>query len=84
MDDSSKDQEPAGQELIEIVVSLTDLPPIIIQRELEQILDIPKKNVEEVSLEKLREAMLAYLDFVDAQMRSRFEAGGESGSSSGH
>ncbi|MEO7162608.1 MAG: hypothetical protein ABI041_06805, partial [Bdellovibrionia bacterium] len=60
--------EPGGQELIQLVVSLTELPELMIQRELEQILELPVGKPEDVTIEQLREAMLAYLELVDKEV----------------
>jgi len=92
MDVSSYELEPGGQELIQMVVSLTELPELMIQRELEQILEIPerdsperdspkrdspKRDSEDVTLEQLREAMLAYLELVDQEVTAGLAASSE-------
>jgi hypothetical protein len=74
MDVSSYESEPSGQELIQTVVSLTELPELMIQHELEQILEIPKRNSEDVTIEQLREAMLAYLEQVDKEISAELAA----------
>ena len=83
MDVSSYELEPGGQELIQMVVSLTELPELMIQRELEQILEIPERDSpkrdssEDVTLEQLREAMLAYLELVDQEVTAGLAASSE-------
>ena len=83
MDVSSYESEPGGQELIQMVVSLTELPELMIQRELEQILEIPERDSpkrdssEDVTLEQLREAMLAYLELVDQEVTAGLAASSE-------
>ena len=77
MDVSSYESEPGGQELIQMVVSLTELPELMIQRELEQILEVPAGNAENVTIEQLREAMLAYLELVDQEVSAGLKAGSD-------
>jgi hypothetical protein len=77
MDVSSYESEPGGQELIQLVVSLTELPELMIQRELEQILELPERNPEDVTIEQLREAMLAYLELVDKEVSADLAAGSD-------
>ena len=77
MDVSSYESKPDGQELIQMVVSLTELPEQMIQQELEQILEIPGRNSEDVTIEQLREAMLAYLELVDSEISTDLAAGSD-------
>lgn len=77
MDVSSYETEPGGQELIQMVISLTELPELMIQRELEQILEIPSRNAEDVTIEQLRDAMLAYLELVDQEVSADLAARSE-------
>jgi hypothetical protein len=62
MDVSDIHAEPGGQELIDTVVSLTELPDPLVREELDQILQLSGKNSEEVTLDELRKAMLIYLE----------------------
>ncbi len=77
MDVSSYETEPGGQELIQMVISLTELPEQMIQHELEQILEIPSRNAEDVTIEQLRDAMLAYLELIDQEVSADLAARSE-------
>ena len=78
MDVSSYDTEPGDQELIQTIVSLTELPEVPIRQELEQILEIPLRDSENVTITQLREAMLAYLELVDKEMSAELAASSDS------
>lgn len=70
MDVSEKTAEPGGQELIDTVVSLTELPDPLVREELDQILQLSGKNSGEVTLDELRKAMLIYLESLQSEMLS--------------
>jgi hypothetical protein len=74
MDVSSYETQPEGQELIQMVVALTELPELMIKRELEQILEIPARNSENVTIEQLREAMLGYLELINKEVTADLES----------
>ena len=58
----SNQNQPGGQELIETVVSLTELPAPLVREELNQILKLTGQNSGDVTLDELRKAMLVYLE----------------------
>ena len=68
MEVSKKDEESGGQELVQTLVSLTGLPEPWVSQELLQILETTGQNAQEITLEKLREAMLVYLEEVHASL----------------
>ena len=78
MDVSSYDTEPGDKELIQTIVSLTELPEATIRHELEQILEIPLRDSENVTISQLREAMLAYLELVDKEMSAELASSSDS------
>jgi hypothetical protein len=58
----SKNKEPGGQELIEAVVSATGLPGNLVEDELQTIIRNTGHAPTDLTLDKLREAMIAYLE----------------------
>ncbi len=75
MDVSESDQTLAsvaplldGPKLLHTVVSLTGLPEEMIYEELDQILKLKEQDTEELTLDGLRAAMLAYLETIQANM----------------
>ena len=54
--------EPDGQELIEAVVSLSGLPESLARFELDHILESAGQSSQNLTLEQLRFALVAYLE----------------------
>ena len=54
--------QPTGQQLIDSVVQLTELPEPLIQHELTQILTQSGHQSGSLTLDELRAALLIYLD----------------------
>ncbi len=54
--------EPGGQELVQKLVSLTGLSETLVQEELIQILQMTGCDVENLTLDELRSAMMVYLE----------------------
>ena len=71
----SNQSEPGGKELIETVVSLTDLPEPEVREELDQILEMSGRSSGELTLDELRKAMLIYLEALGSNI---LEEGNES------
>jgi hypothetical protein len=67
-------QEADGQILLDQVVSLTGLPEHLVHQELEKILELgkdpesPAVETSSLTLDHLRQAMLAYLETLHADM----------------
>lgn len=59
---------PAGRELIEEVISLTELPEPLISQELEALIQDSGKNPETLTIDELRASMLAYLEMINSSM----------------
>lgn len=75
----SNGEELTGSQLIQTVVSLTELPQSIMQNELGQIIKDSGHSPESLTIEQLREAMLAYLEELQATYAAEFaESGTES------
>ena len=53
---------PDGQELMQTVVSLTGLPESWIQQELGHLIEVSGENVRDLTLDKLRKVLVAYLE----------------------
>lgn len=70
MEVSKNKVESSGQELIETLASLTGLPEPWVSQELIQILEKSGQNAQDVTLEQLRDAMLIYLEMVQADLAS--------------
>jgi hypothetical protein len=68
--DVSNRESAGGSELIEQVVTLTGLPDGLVQDELDQILGKAGCDKENLTLEELRSAMLAYLESMQAQFEA--------------
>ncbi|MBI2712192.1 MAG: hypothetical protein HYX41_04925 [Bdellovibrio sp.] len=68
MDVSNAAMEPDGNELLEVLVSLTGLPQEWIIREIEQILAKTGKTPQEMTLDHLREALMVHLNSVYLEM----------------
>lgn len=67
--------EPAGTELVDAVVSLTDLPEPQVKNELDGILEKAGCQAENLTLDQLRAAMLVYLEQIQMEMEAQgFEA----------
>lgn len=63
--DVSNREQPNGEELIDQIVSLTGLPQPLVHEELRHILQHSKQVLDSegpLTLDQLREAMLAYLE----------------------
>jgi hypothetical protein len=54
--------DPDGQELIKAVVSLSGLPESLARLELDHILDSAGQSSQNLTLEQLRYALVAYLE----------------------
>ena len=67
------DGEPDGQELIQTVVSLTGLPEAWVLPELDQILENSGQDSRDLTLQQLRDAMLAYLEAMQSDFLSEIE-----------
>lgn len=68
MDVSNYKTNSCGQELIETVITMTGLPEPLIRTELDQIIENAGQNAGELTLEQLREAMVAYLESLQAAL----------------
>jgi hypothetical protein len=68
MEVSSKKKEPDGQDLLEVLVSLTGLPKEWILKEMDQIMREIGKNPNEMTLDHLREALVSYLNSIHAEI----------------
>jgi hypothetical protein len=68
MEVSKIEVEPGGQELIETVVTLTGLPESWVRTELDQILEQSGQSSNDVTLGQLREALVAYLEAMQADL----------------
>lgn len=64
----AEQNQVGGHELIDTVVSLTGLPEGLVQEELGQIIQNAGHSTSTVTLDQLREAMLAYLESVQLAM----------------
>lgn len=64
--DVSNEERLTGVQLIEKVASLTELPQTLMEEELGRILEVSGHSPEALTLDQLREAMLAYLEVLDA------------------
>lgn len=58
----TESEEPAGQQLLDTLVSLTGLPENLVHNELSEILKPSEASAEEITLDQLRKAMVAYLE----------------------
>lgn len=70
--------EPSGEALIQTVVELTELPQQLISSELDQILERSGQSASHLTLDQLREALVAYLeelkvDFLSDESTKEFE-----------
>jgi len=54
--------EPSGKTLIQTVVELTELPQSWVYSELDQILERSGQSANQITLDQLREALMAYLE----------------------
>jgi hypothetical protein len=57
---------PSGEELIQQLVSASGLPEAAVHQELADICALAGQNPDELTLEQLREAMLTYLQALEA------------------
>lgn len=71
----SGDDMLTGVQLIDKVVSLTQLPHSLMQEELGQIIENSGHAPEGLTLDQLREAMLAYLESLYASCSEECESG---------
>jgi hypothetical protein len=62
----------SGETLVRTLVSLSDLPQPLAQKEVNTILEFSGQEAENLTLDQLREAMLTYLEEIQAS----FEAEG--------
>jgi hypothetical protein len=67
MEVSNNDIGLQDQDLVQTVVSLTGLPDHLIRGELDQILEQSGQNPRNLTLTQLREAMVAYLEAIQAE-----------------
>jgi hypothetical protein len=68
MDVSMGESNSSGQELIKTVVSLTGLPEPVMRNELNEILENAGQTSHDLTLDQLREAMVAYLEALQASL----------------
>ncbi len=61
-------EETYGRELVDTLASLTGLPEPWVSQELVQLIEKSGKNEKEITLEQLRDAMLIYLETVQADL----------------
>lgn len=59
---------PDGKALVEAVAELTGLPSDLAQQELGQIIESAGHSEGTLTLEQLREAMIAYLESLQAEL----------------
>ena len=62
MEVSNQEMEPGGEELIQTVVNLSGLPESLAQNEMDRILELSGQNSNNLTLDQLRQAMIAYLE----------------------
>jgi hypothetical protein len=74
MEVSSWETVPGGQELIDTVITLTGMPSELMEAEIGRILKTSGQGPEELTLEGLRSAMLAFMETLTPEM---FEEGYE-------
>jgi len=72
-------EEFVGQDLIHQVVSLTGLPESWIRLELEPILESLGQSKSQLTLDQLRETMLAYLELTQEDLLSQGHSDGQPG-----
>ncbi len=70
MDVSNQQQEPDGEQLVDVLLSSTGLPIPAVQDELEKILGNCGLNSENLTLDELRAAMALYLESIHTQVNS--------------
>ncbi|MEK6705875.1 MAG: hypothetical protein AABZ06_08810 [Bdellovibrionota bacterium] len=63
-DSTENETEAGGQELVDKLVSLTGLPKTLVYKELDSILANTGQEVNDLTLETLRSAMLLYLESI--------------------
>ena len=68
--DISNQTSLAGSDLLEKIVSLTGLPSTEMEQELRHILDKSGINLENMTLDDLRLAMVSYLDSIHEDLDS--------------
>lgn len=59
---------PDGPELLDMVISLTGLPEMAVQKELEHIFHQTGQSLADLTLEQLREALAAYLEAIHSEI----------------
>jgi hypothetical protein len=64
-----KSIELGGDALIQTVVTLTELPEGIVQREVNEMIQLSGHETESLTLDQLRVAMLNYLEEIHASMQ---------------
>lgn len=72
--DVSNQTTPGGEELIEQVASLTGLPEPWVHQELGRIVENAGHSPGTLTLEQLREAMLAYLESLQHELEEAPDA----------
>ena len=77
MEVSGKKMESSGQELVETLVSLTGIPEPLMSQEIIQIFEKTGQNPQDITLERLRDAMLVYLEAMQSDLMSEDELKGE-------
>lgn len=68
MEFSENDLEPCGQKLIQQVVALTGLPEARTRHELDDLLHRYGQNPKNLTLDQLREVLIAYLEATQAEL----------------
>jgi hypothetical protein len=74
MEFSERELELNGQILLQTIVSLTGLPEDLIRGELDQIISGSGQDSKSLTLEQLREAMVGYLEGMQADFVAEDEA----------
>lgn len=67
MENWKSEDTPDGQELLNLVISLTGLPESDVQKDLEPIFERNGQGPANLTLDQLREVLAAYLETVCAE-----------------
>jgi hypothetical protein len=68
MEFSENEVEPNGQDLIQQLVTLTGLPEDWAKQELDEVLNHYGQNSKNLTLDQLREVLVAYLEATQAEL----------------
>jgi len=68
MEFSESQAEPNGQDLIQKLVTLTGLPEIWARQELDDVLNHYGQSPKNLTLDQLREVLIAYLEATQAEL----------------